>query len=193
MRRSLPTDAEAREILSRRRTRPAPRPAPRAGRALQGLVKGLDDRFGRGAEALEARWREIVGDRLARVTRPQKLTRHRTGPDGEKRGGTLELRVAGPAALLVQHQSADILQRVNLFLGEGAVDKLRIAQGPVKPLPDAATPSRRASAPQPLSAAQEADLAASLSAAPDALRGPLERLGRAILPGGGRPRDDGGR
>ena len=68
MRRTLPTDAETREILSRRRTRPAPRPAPRAGKALQGLIKELDAKFGRGASALEPRWTEIVGDRLARVS-----------------------------------------------------------------------------------------------------------------------------
>ena len=114
MRRTLPTDEEVREILSRRRTRPLPRPAPRAGRALQKLIKDLDDKFGRGPGALEARWREIVGERLARVSRPQKLTKGRGGA-----AGTLELRVVGAAALLVQHQSEDILQRVNLFLGAG--------------------------------------------------------------------------
>jgi hypothetical protein len=175
MRRPLPTDAEVREILSRRRTRPAPRPAPRAGRALQGLIKEMDGKFGRGAGALEPRWREIVGDRLARVTRPQKLTRGRDG-----RGGTLELRVAGPAALLVQHQSEDILQRVNLFLGPGAVEKLRIAQGPVAPLADAAAPTRKVR-PPPLPAAAEAELKASVSKAADPLKGALERLGRAVL------------
>lgn len=175
-RRSLPTDAEAREILSRRRTRPAPRPAPRAGRALQGLIKELDQKFGRGAGALEPRWREIVGERLARVTRPQKLTRGRDGA-----GGTLELRVAGPAALLVQHQSEDILQRVNLFLGAGSVDKLRIAQGPVKPLPDATLPARKPVKAAPLPAAAEAELKESVRKAADPLQGPLERLGRAVL------------
>ncbi|GAA0647481.1 DUF721 domain-containing protein [Brevundimonas lenta] len=177
MRRTLPTDAEVREILSRRRTRPAPRPAPKAGRALQGLIKELDAKLGRGAGALEPRWREIVGERLARVTRPQKLTRGRDGA-----GGTLELRVAGPAALLVQHQSEDILQRVNLFLGAGSVDKLRIAQGPVKPLPDASTPTaRRSVAPPPLAAHAEAELKASINDAADPLKGPLEQLGRAVL------------
>ena len=181
MRRTLPTEAEAREILSRRRTRPAPRPAPKAGRALQGLIKELDAKLGRGAGALEPRWREIVGERLARVTRPQKLTKGR----GDV-GGTLELRVAGPAALLVQHQSEDILQRVNLFLGPGSVSKLRIAQGPVKPLPDAAAPTaRKALKTAPLPAAQEAELKASITDASEALKGPLERLGRAVL-GGGR-------
>ena len=176
MRRTLPTDEEVREILSRRRTRPLPRPAPRAGRALQKLIKELDDKFGRGPGALEARWREIVGERLARVSRPQKLTKGRGGA-----AGTLELRVVGAAALLVQHQSEDILQRVNLFLGAGAVDKLRIAQGPVKPLDDIPTQPKRRSAPPPLPAHQEAALKASVADAPDGLKGSLERLGRAVL------------
>ncbi len=188
MRRPLPTDAEVREILSRRRTRPAPRPAPRVGRALQGLIKELDGKFGRGAAALEPRWREIVGDRLARVTRPQKLTKGRGGA-----GGTLELRVAGPAALLVQHQSEDILARVNLFLGAGSVERLRIAQGPVKPPSDIAAPPKRRPAAQPLGAGDEAALKAAVADAPDALKGPLERLGRAVLgdPDKGRNRSGG--
>ncbi len=176
MRRPLPTEAEAREILSRRRTRPAPRPAPKAGRALQGLIKELDAKFGRGASALEPRWTEIVGERLARVTRPQKLTKGRGGA-----GGTLELRVAGPAALLVQHQSEDILKRVNLFLGAGSVDKLRIAQGPVKSPVGLAPAAKNRSAPRPLPAQQEAELKAAVADAPDGLRRPLERLGRAVL------------
>ena len=188
MPRTLPTDAEVREILSRRRTRPAPRPAPQAGRALQGLIKELDAKFGRGAQALEPRWREIVGDRLARVTRPQKLTKGRGGA-----GGTLELRVAGPAALLVQHQSEDILARVNLFLGAGSVDKLRIAQGPVKPPSDIAAPPNRRPAAQPLAAHDEAALRAAVDSAPEVLKGPLERLGRAVLGDPEKGRDRGSR
>jgi hypothetical protein len=189
MRRTLPTEAEAREILARRRTRPAPRPAPKAGRALQGLIRELDAKFGRGASALEPRWSEIVGDRLARVTRPQKLTKGRGGA-----GGTLELRVAGPAALLVQHQSEDILARVNLFLGPGSVEKLRIAQGPVKPPVGLPSPPRpRAAAARSLPAHQEAELKAAVAAAPDPLKGPLERLGRAVLTDPEKGRDRSGR
>lgn len=176
MRRTLPTEAEAREILSRRKTRPAPRPAPKAGRHLQGLVKGLDEKFGRGAGALEPRWREIVGDQLARVTRPQKLIKGRGGS-----GGVLELRVAGPAALLVQHQSAEILSRVNLFLGAGSVDKLRIAQGPVKPSAETASKPRRPSKPPPLPAETEAELARAVEPAPEGLKAALQKLGRAVL------------
>ncbi|RZJ78221.1 MAG: DUF721 domain-containing protein, partial [Brevundimonas sp.] len=82
MRRTLPTESEAREILARRRTRPPLRPPPPAGRSLAPLIRQLDDRFGKGAGALETRWREIVGDRLAAVTRPQKLTKGRSGAPG---------------------------------------------------------------------------------------------------------------
>lgn len=176
MRRPLPTEREALEILAARRTRPAPRPAPRAGRALNGLIKALDERFGRGAGALESRWVEIVGEQIARVSRPQKLTKGCSGA-----GGTLELRVPGAAALLVQHQERDILQRVNLFLGEGAVERLRIAQGPIKPLPrpTAAPPPPRPKL-APLPAAVEAELKAEVAAAPEGLREALESLGRAV-------------
>ena len=176
MRRTLPTDAEVREILSRRRTRPAPRPAPRAGKALTPLIKKLDAQFGRGAGALEPRWREIVGDRLARVTRPQKLTKGK----GDQ-PGVLELRVAGAAALLVQHQSEEILSRVNLFLGQDAVSRLRIAQGPVKPLAEPAQRPKTVRKPPPLPAAAEAELAASIADAPEELKAALARLGRAAM------------
>lgn len=181
MRRPLPTDAEAREILARRKTRPAPRPAPPAGRSLAPLIRELDRKFGRGAEALQPRWREIVGERLARVTEPVKLTRGRANA-----GGTLELRVAGAAALLVQHQSAEIIERVNLFLGAGSVEKLRISQGPVRALsetPAAARPRPRAA---PLDAAAETELARAVETAPDNLKSALMKLGRAVL-GDSRP------
>lgn len=176
MKRPLPTEAEAREILARRRTRPALRPAPRAGKALTKLIRDLDTRFGKGASALEPRWTEIVGERLARVTRPQKLIKGRGNT-----AGTLELKVAGAAALLVQHQSQEIIDRVNLFLGPGSVDRLRISQGPVPPLKQAASLPRSRPAAPPLSAADEAGLADSVKSAPEPLARSLTRLGRAVL------------
>lgn len=175
MRRPLPDLEETRQILSQRRTRPAPRPPPPAGRSLRKLIAELDARFGQGPGALEARWREIVGEQTARVTEPVKLVKGRAGA-----GAALEIRVAGPAAALIQHQAPEILARVNLFLGTGAVDRLRIVQGPLRPRPKAEAAGRRP--PKPLDAAQEADLAASLAAAPDGpLKAALLRLGRNVL------------
>ena len=181
MPRPLPTAEEAARILSMKRTRPAGRPPPAAGRALAGLIKTLDQRFGQGSEGLKARWREIVGETLARRTEPVKLTRPR-GAEGQ----VLELKVDGPSAAIVQHQASDILQRVNLVLGAGAVTRLRIVQGPVRaaarsePTP-AAVRRRRAT---PLDAAAEAELARSLETLPEGgLKQALARLGREVMRG----------
>src|ERR1700757_145322 len=125
MTRRLPSQEEALRILAAKRTRRAPRPPPRAGGSLAGFIKALDDRFGRGADGLKARWREIAGETLARRTEPVQLT----NPRG---GAVLELGVDGPAAALIQHQAADILARVNLFLGPGTVTRLRVVQGPIR-------------------------------------------------------------
>jgi len=166
--------------VAAKRTRPLRRPPPVAGRALAGLLKSLDERFGRGPEGLKARWREIVGEALAQRTEPIKLTKGQGG-----KGAALELKVDGPAAALIQHQAGDILARVNLFLGEGAVERLRIVQGVIRrPAADAtakAAQARRRRA-QPLDAAVEAELEQSLVRGQDeGLKTALRRLGREVL------------
>jgi len=95
-------------------------------------------------------------------------------------GSSLEIRVAGAAAAIIQHQAHDILARVNLFLGSDAVQKLRIVQGPLR-APDAGAPPPRRRA-VPLDAAQEAKLAESLADAPEGpLKEALAKLGRGVL------------
>ena len=174
MRRRLPTPEEAVEILGRKRTRPQHRPPPPAGRALTGVVRDLDKRFGQGANALIARWREIVGPDIARRTEPVKLVKGRNGGPS-----SLEIRVAGPSAAIIQHRAHEILARVNLFLGPEAIQKLRIVQGPLHRTESASPPRRRDA---PLDAAAEARLAADLAAAPDGkLKDALIALGRGVL------------
>jgi len=180
MPRPLPSLEEARAILAHKRTRPPRRSAPVAGRALTGLLKSLDERFGKGSDGLKARWREIVGEALALRTEPIKLTKGRGGA-----GAALELKVDGPAAALIQHQAPEILARVNLFLGEGAVEKLRIVQGVIRrPAAEAlakAAQARRKRA-QPLDAAVEAELEQTLARGLDpGLTAALRRLGREVL------------
>ena len=180
MARPLPSPGETARILAAKRTRPASRPPPTAARALGKTIKALDARFGQGAGGLQARWTEIVGAALARRTEPAKLSQPRGGG-----GASLELRVEGPSAAIVQHQAPDILARVNLFLGAGAVARLRIVQGPLRGLarrdaPAAGAARRRAKG--PLDAAAEQALAESLAKAPDGrLKLALERLGREVL------------
>jgi len=175
MRRSLPSSQEALAILAARRPRPPPRPPRHAARGLSVAMKKLEEKFGRGPDDLKARWKEIVGEALAGRSEPVKLVKSRTG------GATLELRVAGPVAALVQHQAPLILDRLNIYLGPGTVAKLRIVQGPLSKPPTAASaPTRRTRA--PLDAAAERELKVSLAEAPDGpLKDALLRLGREVL------------
>lgn len=180
MRRPLPSLDEVQLILSRRRTRPAPGPPPGAGKALAATLKALDARFGQGAEGLKGRWREIVGETLARRTEPVRITRPRSGEPG-----ALEIRVEGPSAALIQHQAEDIIARVNLFLGKDAVTRLRIVQGPLKTQPARPRRPGQIKVPPrldaPLDAAAEEALAASLEGIRDeGLRSALTRLGRGV-------------
>ena len=176
--RRLPSPEEAMRILREKRTRPPRRPPPNMGRSLRPLLKQLDERYGAGPGALQARWREIAGERLAAFTEPVKLSKPRGGGPA-----ALELRVQGPAAALVQHQAPEILAKVNLFLGPGSVDRLRIVQGPVKAAPSGPSPAQAAKARRrtaPLDAGVEARLAAEVADAPAPLREALLRLGRAV-------------
>src|SRR3954471_23747188 len=175
MPRRLPSPEEALEILRRKRTRPQRRPPPPAGRALSGFIREMDAKYGQGAGALTARWREVVGPEIAKRPEPVKLTKGRNGGPS-----SLEIRVAGPAAAIIQHQAHEILARVNLFLGAEAVQKLRIVQGPLQKKHEAAAKPRRRL--PPLDAAAEAGLAADLAKAPDGkLKSALLALGRGVL------------
>ncbi len=175
MRRSLPSPQQALAILAARKPRPPPRPPRHAARGLMALIKDLDERFGQSPDTLRARWREIVGEALAGRSEPVKLTKSRTG------GATLELRVAGPVAALVQHQAPLILDRLNLYLGAGSVARLRIVQGPLTLAPVKARAKGRRIKP-PLDAAAERGLMESLAKTPEGpLKEALARLGREVL------------
>lgn len=176
--RPLPTDAEALDILRRRRTRPQHRSAPSAGRSLAPTLKALEAKFGHSMGGLQSRWAEIAGEALARRSEPVKLIKSRTGD-----GSTLELRVDGPSAALIQHQVPQIIARLDLFLGKGAVTRLRIVQGPVRSAAAKPPPRRKA----PLDAGAEAALARDLATAPDGpLKAALLKLGREVLRHGPR-------
>jgi hypothetical protein len=174
-RRDLPSLEDTRRILSAKRTQPQRRPPPPLGRALNKTLKEFDARFGQGSGALEARWREVVGPEIAKRTEPVKLTKGRNGGPS-----SLEIRVAGPAAAIIQHQAHEILARVNLFLGAEAVQKLRIVQGPLQKKHE--PPAKGLRRLPPLDAAAEAKLHQDLSAAPDGkMKAALLALGRGVL------------
>lgn len=177
MKRRLPTPEEAIQILARRRTVPVRRPAPPVGKALTPLIRKLDERFGKGTSALTARWREIVGETLARHTEPVRVVKGRAGGPS-----ALEIRVAGPAAAIVQHQAPEILARAAMALGEARLEKLRIVQGPIKTASGGAQPRARRKG--PLDAATEAELSRGLEPLDEGpLKSALTRLGREVMRG----------
>jgi hypothetical protein len=162
-------------------------PAPRWGgarpvaAALPRLAGPLLGRRGLGEAQLLKDWASIVGADLAEHATPTKLS----FPRGERRDGTLKLRVSPGIAPELQHREPQILERINAFFGYRAVARLALVQGP--PLRGV---DRRPPSPRPLAAAESAALEQRLAGIEDpALRDALERLGRAVIgsaPGAGR-------
>lgn len=134
--------------------------------ARSALGKG---RSGLGALMLD--WPEIVGTDVAAQAWPDKISRNRGG------GADLTLVVeSGAAALEVQHRLEQVRQRVNLYLGRGVVERVKLRQGT---LPRRKERFRRER--HPLTAKDRREIAAVVDKVPDgALHDALEQLGRAV-------------
>lgn len=138
----------------------------RLGATVPGLIRPLAKARGTALASLLAEWPLIVGDELAKVSLPEKLT-----------GTTLRLLVVPAAALVLQHDAPQIVARINAYYGRTAVTRLSLVQGPLP----AAAPPRKPARPT-LSADRQAALKTATSDIPDErLKAALERLGRAIL------------
>lgn len=122
---------EAWDWAGTHRGRPQIAPPPSAGRAASRLIKPLASRFGPGAGELEAAWKEIVGEALAAYSSPVKF---QSGAGGL----TLVVNARGPAASLIEAQSAQILERVERFSGKAA-KRLKLTQGALKSRPSRQT------------------------------------------------------
>lgn len=127
-------------------------------------------------------WVDIVG-RLSEFSLPEKLTfprrRDKSAPNRRARpeGGTLLIRVEGPAALEFQHMGPQILDRINGYYGYQAITRLKLIQGP---LPIAQKSRIRVF--RTLAVEEETALAQELSNIGDTdLKASLERLGRKVL------------
>lgn len=118
-------------------------------------------------------WADIVGDALASLSLPEKLS----FPRGKGDGGTLLVRVDGAAALEFQHLEPVLIGRINRLCGFRAVARLRLVQGPL-PQTGEVSPA----APAPLAPEAAGKLEELLAATDDAaLRAALDRLGRGVL------------
>lgn len=118
---------------------------------------------------LKLDWESIVGEQLARLCRPEKLT-------PAKGGRRLTLTVIPAAAGLVQHQSEIIRQRVSVAAG-GDITAIKILQGhfgsPPKPGKVSSVPLTEAQRDALLASAQNID--------DEKLRAAIVALGEAVL------------
>lgn len=96
------------------------------GSMLSAVTKPILGKRGFVETDIIMRWQEIVGIELAEVTRPQKIIFSRNKRDG----GTLHIMTnGGGEALLLQHKEKMIINKINMFFGYKAVEKIRIIQG----------------------------------------------------------------
>lgn len=127
---------------------------------------------GFGEAQLVTQWEAVMGPELADKLSPDRLSFAR----GERRDGTLRLRVASAFALEAQHLEPVIIERINGFFGYGAVARIQLVQGPPKHAAHAPEQPRR------LEPAEQHALDARLAAVEDpGLREALGRLGAAVL------------
>ncbi len=155
-----------------------PRDAAQIGALIGAVIEPICAKRGFATADLIQAWADVVGPRYARVTQPDKLIwprREAAAGANARKGATLVVRVDAGMAIYLQHETAVILERVNGFLGFGAVTTLKIIQGPV----DAPPAPRRQKAVSP--AAASAASAAVAEVESEALRRSLERLGQAVF------------
>ena len=152
-------------------SRSFPRPlAELTAGALSGPLKAQ----GFASAEIIARWDTIVGPEIAAYSEPLKINWPRAIGEDQPEPATLVLRVEGPAAVEIQHQSGVILERVNRFFGWPAIGRLSLRQAPLR---------RRAppTPPAPPDPAETARIAASLpEIEDDNLKTALARLGAAV-------------
>lgn len=118
-------EARARVRLKYMRARRAHPGAPAIGLVAQRISRKSKSGKLPAIRLLRQRWEHIVGPKLYRFCRPEKIT-------GTKGDRTLVLKVLPAAAPLIQHQSATIRERVSVAAG-GDVTKIKLVQGPLTP------------------------------------------------------------
>jgi hypothetical protein len=139
---------------------------------LPKVTRKVLGRRGLAEGSLVADWPALVGEMIAERSLPLRLS----FDGGERRDGTLHVRVSGALALELQHLEPQVVERINGFFGYRAVGRLRIHQGPV-PM----RPRPRRSEPPPPPAETEAEIAALVAPVDDgALREALQHLARSL-------------
>lgn len=84
--------------------------------------------------AVLRQWNEIAGPALGNVTRPERIKWGRRPHAGEEPApGTLVVAAGAAAALTLQHETDQLIERINTVFGYRAIGRITIVQKPVDP------------------------------------------------------------
>jgi hypothetical protein len=158
------TEAAAAAWLTRRRGRPLRSPGRRLGALIENVAPARETKPGPRLSELKARWREVVGEKLAGVCEPDAI-----------KGASLSVRVIAAAAPLLQMREKEIVGLVALS-GWTGIKRLTLVRAPL-------TSAKAPAAPRPrmLDAAERRALDAQLAQVENsALKAALTRLAEAV-------------
>lgn len=156
--------------------------AQAVGSFLPALTTKALQKYGFSTASLIMDWPAIVGSEIASSAIPERLKWPRSRENAEdeaglapprRSGAVLVLRVDTARALDIQYRSAQIVERINAYLGYAAVRELRLIQAP---MPMAGRRPHARALPEPLTreVAKVGDVG---------LRDALARLGAEIRTG----------
>jgi hypothetical protein len=139
---------------------------------FRALAGSIFQRHGFAQADVLSHWPEIMGPELARICLPERIRWPRAGELANSRGATLSVKAYAGEALTVQYAVPQMLERLNSFLGHGAITRIKIDTSfqvrPAKPAPRHET------------AVSPALLARLSPIADDDLQAALAKLGMAV-------------
>ena len=114
---------------------------PHVSKVLGRITGRTMNRRGFSDSRMLENWSAIVGPQLAAMSQPVRLSRRKSGRDGEETaGGVLTVKAEGAIALEIQHLAPQIIDRLNSYYGHAAIARLNIIQGPVTVTPSPLNP-----------------------------------------------------
>jgi hypothetical protein len=128
-----------------------------------------------------ASWADIVGERYGTRVQPERLVwprrPDRTDPETPPEPAVLVVHTDGATALMLSHDSAQVIERINTFYGWRAIGRIKILQKPVQVKRPEPKKSLR-----PLTRSEEERLETNLEGVEnDRLREALKKLGAQVI------------
>ena len=160
----------------------------RAEKLLTGQIRKASEKRGFAESRVLTHWSEIVGEDLARMTRPIEVKYGRVKLDGKMHndyGAKLVVLTKGSFAPILEMRKAEIVQKINAVYGFEAIRHVIVtqtapvgfAEGQVSFDHRPARPHERAPKPEAVAEAREL----SQGVTDDSLRAALERLGANVI------------